>query len=208
MFCLEFDGLPDAKTIGAVIGRLKNHNTNADELWRGICVIHHQCHSPSQSRELDKAIPDDVCRLAETYGLTLVTALDVRLLMNSAASCNWRRTDMLRLFGAPGRKGHTPPFHRKAGTVNRIYEKSGAISLDITSGESISVGDTLCVRLATRYHEQRITSLQVDREDKVSAVGPIRVGVATALSSGEIRAGSPVFVRGTPDNKTVESTES
>lgn len=195
LFCFEFDGLPDLKTIGGAIGRLKRHNVEADDRWYGLCVIHHQRGIPSRSRELDEAIPPEVCELAVTNGVTLVTALDLRLLVNSKRSCSWKNADVLRGLTQFGRQGNTPPGYKRVGIVNRLYEKSQALSLDIDAGESINLGDVICIRLVDRYYEQSISSVQLQRQATETATGPCRVGIGTALSKVEVAEGQRVFVR-------------
>jgi hypothetical protein len=69
------------------------------------------------------------------------------------------------------------------------------MSVDLDVGDTVKVGDTLGMRLATRYHEETIASLEVDHNAVPAATGPCKVGIKTTLRKSDLDTGQAVFIR-------------
>ena len=195
VFCLEFDGLIDAATVGQVALRVLAHTRSCGPGWGGLCIVHHQRHALLQVREIADAISEDVNRIATDSGLTLITTVDLCLLMQGGPMYKWTIDDVRDSLFMPGRQCMTPPAYTEIGRYLRFYDRHSAMSIQLADGEAVKVGSTLGIRLATRYYEERIESLQIEHEPVQAAMGPCNVGIKTKLRKTDLRAGQPVYVR-------------
>jgi hypothetical protein len=194
-FCLEFDGLIDRAAVGAVALRSLAHMRLRGHDWTTLCIVHHQRHLPAELREIEQAIPEDVTRVAAESGITVITALDLQSLVRGVGEYQWDAEQVKDLLFLPGRQGLLPPGYHWIGAYVRFYERHCVMSVQVDQGQSVKVGDTLGIRLPSRYHEERIESLQVEHEPVPAATGPCKVGIKTGLRKAELRAGQSVFVR-------------
>jgi hypothetical protein len=195
VFCLAFDGLIDAATMGAVAARSLAHMRLRGPVWSTLCIIHHQRHLPTELREVENAIPDHVTRTAIECGITLITAPDLCFLVQGMIEHNWNQEAIRDLLFLPGRQGSLPPEYRRIGTYRRFFDKHSAMSVQLADGETVKVGDIIAIRLAARYHEERIESLEVDRNAVATATGPCKVGIRTNLRKSDLHEGQHVFIR-------------
>jgi hypothetical protein len=195
VFCLEFDGLIDAATIGQVALRLLAHTRSCGSGWGGLCIVHHQRHAPWGVREIENAVSEDIDRVAAECGLSLVTTTDLCLLVQAGPLCKWNADQVRDILFSPGRQGITPPAYRRVGSYLRFYERPSVMSVQLDDGQAVRVGDTIGVRLATRYYEEQVKSLQLEHETVQTATGPRKVGIKTNLRRGDLGVGQAVFVR-------------
>jgi hypothetical protein len=195
VFCLEFDGLIDAPIVGRVALRILAHTRSYGPGWGGLCIVHHQRHAPPEVRAIENAMSEEVVRTATDCGLSLVTATDLFLLVQGGPVYRWNIDQVRDLLFLPGRQGMTPPPYREIGTYLRFYERPSVMSVQLAEGEAVRVGDTLALRLATRYYEEQIESLQVEHTSVQIATGPRKVGVKTKLAKADLHAGQRVYVR-------------
>ena len=129
VFCLECDGLIDATTVSHAAARVLAHIRSAGSEWRGLCIIHHQRHLPPELRETEKAISEDVNRIANECGLTLVTASDLCLLLIGAAVYKWDIGEVQDILFLPGRQGSSPPAYKKIGSYEHFYDRQSVMSV-------------------------------------------------------------------------------
>jgi hypothetical protein len=195
VFCLEFDGLIDGPTIGQVTLRLLAHTGAYGPGWGGLCIVHHQRHVPWAIREIDEAIPEDIDRIATECGLSLITTPDLCLLMQAGPEYKWGIDRVRDLLFLPGRQGVIPPAYRAVGRYVRFYDRPSVMSVQLDDGAAVCVGDVLGIRLATRYYEEQIESLQVEHDAVQTAIGPKRVGIKTKLRKADFHVGQRVYVR-------------
>jgi len=89
VFCLESDGLIDTSTIEAVASRMRERERHDEGNRSALCIVNHQKNRAIGLREFETAIPDDVIRIAERSGITLITASDLRFLVEGAFKYKW-----------------------------------------------------------------------------------------------------------------------
>ncbi len=195
VFCLEFDGLIDATAVGQVALRVLAHMRSFGPGWGGLCIVHHQRHALPQVREIEDAISEDISRIATDSGLTLITTPDLCLLIHGGPAYKWSIDQLRDNLFLPGRQGMTPPAYREIGEYVRFYDRQSAMSVQLADGETVKVGDTLGIRLAARYYEEQIESIQVEHESFHTVTGPKKVGIKTKLRKTDLGVGQPVYVR-------------
>jgi hypothetical protein len=195
VFCQRFDGLIDAATIGGIALRAMAHAHLKEPGWSALCILHHQRHIPVELREVELAIPEPIARMAADSGITLMTAPDLRFIVRGTMQYGWD-TDRIRdlLFNS-GRQGLVPPEYRRVGSVVRFFAHHSAVSVQLDAGETIKVGDTIGIRLQDRYHEERVESLEVNREKEPSATGPVRAAIQIKLAKSDLKTNQAVYVR-------------
>ena len=66
----------------------------------------------------------------------------------------------------------------------------------------LKIGDTICIRLADRFYQQAVGSLQVQGKAKQEVTGPTRVGISTSLTKKELNDGQQVLLSVTGQIKT------
>lgn len=195
VFCLECDGVIGCSTIEAVGARLREYEQHHEGICSALCVINHQKSRPISQREVEEAIPEKVNRLAGRFGITLITAPDLQFLVEGAAQYEWDIDRIKDLMFVPGRQGKVPPAYRQIGACVHFYGRVSVMSVGLQPGEMVETGRTLGIRLATRYHEEPIESLQVERKTVSAATGPCRVGIKTTLKRSDVDVGQAIFLR-------------
>jgi hypothetical protein len=195
VFCLECDGLVDADVIEAVANRLREGGQCHATACSALCIINHRKDRPVALREVEGAIPDDANRLANECGITLITATDLRFLVQGAMDYRWDLDPVKNLLFIPGRQGAMPPAYRRIGTCAHFFGNLSVMSVELQPAETVETGMVVGVRLGTQYHEGSIQSLQVNHEDVSAATGPARVGIKTELHRSDLSVGQAVFVR-------------
>jgi hypothetical protein len=195
VFCLECDGVIPTNTIEAAASRLHEIQQHNPGVCSALCIINHQKNAAIRLREVQKAIPDDVNATANRCGVTLITAPDLRFLVQGAMEYKWDLERIKGIMFVPGRQGDEPPGYRRIGACVHFYGRPSVVSVDLQTGDHVETGMTLGMRLATRYHEERISSLQVNHEAVAAATGPCRVGIKTTLHRSDVEIGQAVFLR-------------
>lgn len=195
VFCFECDELIDSNTIEAVASRFRECEQHREEICSALCVINQQKNTAIERREVEGAIPDEVNQIAARSGITLITALDLRFLVQGALEYGWERDEIKNLMFIPGRQGRVPPLYEAVGRYNRFFPKHSAISIELDQDKVLNVGDIIACRLSTQYFEQEVTSLQVERGPESSATGPCKAGVTTELKKSDLKPGQTIFVR-------------
>lgn len=195
VFCLECDELIDAAACGAIAARVQDHRRVNGSDWGVLVVVHHQRCLPRKLRAIEEAIPDDTRRVLDACGATTITALDLQLLVRGCRDLSWPVESVSGLLFSPGRQGIAPPMYRRSGTYSRFFPKHSAISVELNTGATLKLGDVIGVRLESRYHEESISSLQMNGVSVTASNGPCKVGIATQLTKGDLQPGQSVFVR-------------
>ena len=173
VFCLEFDNLIDMATAEAVVERAREYrsaNSNSNVL----VVIHHQRQLKKVRREIEGAVPEDVQKRLHSCDATVVTALDLQSLVVGVLANGWPIEHAVEALFSPGRQADCPPGFERVGTCNRFYPDHSVVSVDLDDGQSIARGARIAVRLADRYHEEEVKSMQVDGEGRCSCSRPMQ----------------------------------
>jgi hypothetical protein len=195
VFCLEFAGGIAASTIEAVVARLRENRHRHGNACSALCIINHQKDTAIELREVQKAVPDDVNATAVRCGVTLVTALDMRCLIQGVMEYKWDIERVKGLLFVPGQQGASPPEYHRIGDCVHFYGRPSVMSVELEAGTRIETGMVLGLRLATRYHEEVVESLQVNNQAVAAAMGPCRVGIKTTLHRSDVEIGQALFVR-------------
>lgn len=195
VFCLDLDGLIDMSVIGRISLRLLAHNRSHGSGWSVLCVINHQRHLPVELREVEKAIADDVDQVARECGLTLITAPDLRFLLQGIVQYQWEVDPVRNLLLMSGRQGLVPPIYRQIGSYRRFFDNHSVMIVQLAEGETIAIGAIIAVRLAGRYHEEKVDSLRVDLVAVDTASGPCKISIKTKLRKSDLKHGQSVYAR-------------
>ena len=172
--------------------RLTNSHIHA------IVIVHHQRQIEKRHREVVAAIPQDVKNRLETSNVTIVTAMDLQLLVLGVLTYRWPIVPSRNSLFVPGRQGECPPNHRLIGKCNRVYPDHSVLSIELNDGESLACGATIAIRLDGRYHVENVKSMHMSRVDVRIAHGPCKVGIVTSLKKHDVRQGQPVFLLAMP----------
>ncbi len=159
-----------------------------------ICLVNHQNGLAWQLREVEKAIPDDIAQVAVLCDITLITAVDLLLLVLGSDSYKWDVDRIRAILSKPGRQGACTPNCTRVGTVYHFYEKPQVVSVALDPSAVIHAGDMLVLRLPDRYHRQSVDSIQVKKSDVTEAHGEDHAGIKTTLHRGDVPLGSVVFI--------------
>jgi hypothetical protein len=195
VFCLECDGFIDPDIIRNVNLQSLESEMRKKGRCSTLCIINHQRQTQLRLRKVEEAISDEVNQSANEFGITLITAPDLRFLVQGEIEHKWDADQIRRLLFIPGRQGLVPPEYHGIGTVCHFYDQLSVMSVDLYAGETVKVGQTLGIRLQTRYHEETIESLQVGHKAVSVAIGPCKVGMKTILRRAEVDIGQAVFIR-------------
>ncbi|NQT11476.1 MAG: hypothetical protein HQ582_01925 [Planctomycetes bacterium] len=195
VFCFECDGLFEPSTIEAVASRLRECGRHHEGICSALCIINHQKNRPIGRREVEGAIPDEVNQIATRFAITLITAQDLRFLVQGTMEYGWDIDRIKNLMFVPGRQGKVPPAYRRVGACVHFYGRRSVMSVELEARETAETGKILGLRLAAGYHEEPIESLQVEHRTVPAATGPCRVGIKTNLRRSDVAIGQAVFIR-------------
>lgn len=195
VFCIECDGVIDLNMVEAVASRLRECQQQYKGSCSGLCIVNHQRNTAIGLREIEGAVPDHANQVAKQHGLSIITAADLRFLIQGAIEYRWDMEQIRNLMFVSGRQGNVPPAYRRIGAVAHLYGRLSVMSVDLQPGETAETGKIVGIRLATRYHEEPIESLQVEHRTVSAVTGPCRVGVKTTLRRSDLGIGQSVFVR-------------
>jgi len=195
VFCFECDRSINPSMIEAIAARFSGFEQRYEGNCSALCVINHQKNTAIGRRKVEEAIPDDVNQIARRSGIALITAPDLRFLVQGAMEYGWDIDGIKNLMFVPGRQGKVPPAYRWIGTYVHFYGRPSVMSVELEAGETAETGKILGVRLAVGYHEEPIESLQVEHKTVPAATGPCRVGIKTTLRRSDLAIGQAVFIR-------------
>lgn len=194
VFLLENDGLPKDNALNPVISRMTALRHEPNPEMGCVCLIHHQRQLASESRDIEGAISDELERMARENQISLIAATDLRCVIQTMSKYRWEVAKVRAQFVTPGRQG-TPPIHHAIGQVTRLFEHHNALEIQIDEGQTLRIGDDVCIRMRDAYYEQKVESLQSDREGVESKTGPALVGITTKLDKKAVRRRAIVYRR-------------
>lgn len=192
VFCLEFDHLIDMAAAETVVERVREYRTTHSES-HVLVVIHHQRQFEKRRREIEAIVPEDVQSRLDSCNATVVSALDLQSIVLGVLAHGWPVEHARAALFTPGRQGIYPLGHDLVGKYNKFYPNRSVMSIDLYEGQSIAHGAKIVIRLADRYHEEAVTSMQVNGEDVAVAQGPCKVGIVSTLTKNMVKPGQFVF---------------
>ena len=86
-------------------------------------------------------------------------------------------------------KQRVPPGYISIGKCNKFFPKASVVSIKLNKGLSIVSGAKVAIRLVDRYHEEEVTSMQINGQDVAIARAMRRwYWIITEKEYGEARA--------------------
>jgi len=158
----------------------------------GLAIINHQRSIPPAERQNDKVFTPQQMEDAQHHDIVLMTTWELFRLVRGAMDFGWPFEVLQGLFYGKGRKCPIPSHWEPVGHVAHFYDKSGVVSILLEG--TLKVGDKIGLLLPTRYVEEAVSSLQVEKEAVEEAVSGKRVGHKTTRVRSEMKDGLPVFV--------------
>ena len=186
-------GLPsDAGALQAVkyvAPRMKEWNRTDVQ---GLAIINHQRNLPALERDNKAPFREDILTNAKEQSFGLLTAWDLFRLVRSFLKHGWKHEHIKGLFYQVGRIDPVPTHYRFIGTVEKFWEKPGAVGVRIEA-EGLTQGDRIAFELPVEFEEQRVESLQVDRNSVTHVEIGALAGIKTHLTGEQLRKGVRVF---------------
>jgi hypothetical protein len=180
----EADALQVTKYIAP---RMKEWKRDA----QGLTIINHQMQVEGLRRQTDKVFQSDVVTNAEEHEFGLLTTWTLFRLARAYLRYGWRHEQVADLFYRHGVIDAVPTHFELVGAVNRFFEKSGALTIQLC-GE-IRVGDTVAFELPIEFEQEKIQSLHLE-DEVVEQAGPgVEAGIKTVLTKQQARKGIRVF---------------
>lgn len=158
----------------------------------GLFIVNHERHLPALERDNEAPFQEDVLTTAEEDGIGLLTTWDLFRLARGKHMHGWSDESVKDVLYGTGRIEPVPSHYEFIGTVDRVWEQAGAVTVDVSSG-TLSRGDRIAFELPVDFMEQVAESLQVDRVDVETGEAGQQVGIATRLDRHQAKSGTRVF---------------
>lgn len=160
---------------------------------RALAVINHQRHLPPLQRENVNTFRDDIITNAMIHDFGLLTTWDLWRLTRGFIENEWRHEDVADLMSLNGRIDPVPAHYEFLGSVHEdgIFPDKKVIGFE--SIADLSVGDRVAFELPTRFREQEVTSMHVEREAVEAAAAGMKVSIEAVLTKEEARKGVRMF---------------
>jgi hypothetical protein len=158
---------------------------------RGLAVINHQRHIPALDREKNP-FSEDILESALHSDFGLLTTWNLYRLVRSYLSLGWKYEQIASLFYQNGYVEPIPAHYEYVGFIEHYWGKVSAIGIRIEAN-TLNSGDTIAFEFPIEFEEQKVTSLQCEKE-KVSsvAVGQL-AGVASAIDGDKLKKNTKVY---------------
>lgn len=208
IFCISFDGLPSTDLVECIASTCTATTQETSMPWKAIAVIHHEQHLPTKRRKVEAAVTEDIAKLAWDHGITIVTAIEFRQLINGVGDGLWSNETVIKVLSIAGRPATPPPGFRKVGVVRTFYERASVLSVQLDEGSRIRIGETFCTEAVHPIKPEKISSLQINRQPVHEAVGPLAVGVSTSSPKKAFVKGRCVYICSALDTEQIEGVES
>jgi hypothetical protein len=157
-----------------------------------------------QLRDIADAVSKAAAQTAVACGISIVTTVDLLLLINGAEAGLWPLSQISQLLMRSGRVGVEPPGFRYVGYVRKFFDRPRVASVVLDTSATVRCGDFIVIRLADHYFGEEIESMQRDRVNVDEAHGCV-IGIQVALRRSDVGVGDPVFVRSGRSVSTKES---
>lgn len=205
VYCLEVDGELEFDLANRVATSVLAFNRKQVRQFHSVCILQHQRHLAPELREIGTAMSAPIADLFLQCGITIITTVDLKLLIDGMNNFGWDAEMITNLLRTPGRQGINPPDCHRVGLFNQFYETPKAASIQLDANEVLKVGDVIVVRFPTGYYQTVVQTLQVNRNPVGEAVGPVKVGIGDAVNLSLLRRSSEIYVRRLKGNSTVQT---
>jgi hypothetical protein len=161
-----------------------------------VCIVNHQAGLNWEIRGGDACAPQ-AANAARRCGISVVATSDLIRAAKGIEDFGWDVNALCDQLLQPGQQLRTPPAFVPLGRICRLYEKAGAMSVDLEPARTLRQGDKIAVRLPDRFFEQSVESPQMNRSPCSEATG-VRVGIGTRLGKLEALPMAEVFLANPP----------
>jgi hypothetical protein len=135
---------------------------------------------------------EDVLTNAEEQAFGLLTTWDLFRLVRSYLKLQWKNQYIKDLFYLSGRIEPIPKHYEFIGVVEHFWQKAGAVGMRIEAS-MLRLGDRIAFELPVEFEEQRVESLQVDKNPVSQAETGMLAGIQTLLHKEHLKKGTRVF---------------
>jgi hypothetical protein len=125
-----------------------------------------------------------------------MTTWELFRLLRGKAAWNWPDRAICDLLYRTGRISPYPAHYVPVGKVAKYWPEHGVVSIDIEGEHPLRPGERIGFLLSTKFHEEQVISLEVDRQAVGEALPGQRAGHKTKLGKDEVSVGTQVFLVG------------
>ena len=158
---------------------------------QGLSLINTQRGIPPLSREASP-FRELLIENAIKQKFGLMTMWNFHRLVRNALKFHWTPEQVKPVLYRIGVIEPIPEHCEFVGKVEDFWPNHKAVGIRITN-QPLRIGDTIAFELPVEFEEQKVISLQVDKESKEAAALGELAGVLTDFSSSQLKKGIRVF---------------
>lgn len=160
----------------------------------GLSVINQQRNLPPLQRNNVAPFQQDVLDNADDQGFGLLTGLDLFRLVRNKQRLGWADETVTPLIYREGRIHPIPLHYERVGVIDGYYEQPGVLTLTLDGdAPGFKLGDELAYALSIDYEQEKVSSIQIDRQALDEARPGERVALRTKLTQGQARDGVVIY---------------
>jgi hypothetical protein len=160
---------------------------------QGLSLVNHQRNLPALDRDHDNVFTRQQVEDAEQNGTGLITTWELFRLLRGKARWGWPDEAVFAVLYRTGRVPPYPAHYAPIGKVAKFWPDKAVVSIDIEGDQPLKAGDRVGFLLPAGFHEEDVSSLQVDRRTVQEAFPGQRAGHKTTLGKADVPLGTPVF---------------
>lgn len=158
---------------------------------RGVSIINHQRNIPGLQRDHNNVFTEQQMQDASHQDITLLTTWDLFLLTRGMLKWRWSPKGIQDLFYQERRIPILPSIYSPVGKVEKFWDKISVVSIKITA-DTLHQGQRIGYILPDGYLEEKVTSLQCEKQNIMEAIPGQLVGIKTEYSKDILRKGTLV----------------
>jgi hypothetical protein len=174
--------------------RMREHNRTD---VRGLFIVNHQKNLPPLDRDNANVFTEKQIADARAQHCTLAATWDLFRLLRGIDELGWPPETVRGLLEIDGRMPVVPSHYEPVGTIVKLWADAGVISVRLKHA-GLAVGDRVGFKCAHKFIEQRLDSMEIDKNAVTRADKASTVGVKSAYAKGELPRGAQVFRIGEP----------
>ncbi|MEO6811649.1 MAG: hypothetical protein ABI353_21260, partial [Isosphaeraceae bacterium] len=192
-------GLPrEANTLQVIKFILRRTRTRIwpgePKIPHGVTLVNHQRGIPPLERDHKNVFTEAQIADSIDNGTGLMTTWDLFRLIRGMQQWQWETRHVQDVFYEKGRIGDRPSHYHRIGSLAHYYDGKRVASVLIEQGETLRLGDTVGYIFPDRFHQETITSLQVDRSAVQEAHAGQKGAYVTSLLRSDLPEGTIVFL--------------
>jgi hypothetical protein len=177
-------GLPqeeDTMQVIKYVGRRMKEWDRTDV--HGVSIINHKRNLPPLSR--GKAFTQQQAEDAKGNDITILTSWDLFLLIKGAMKWGWDYKIIRELFYNGGRISRVPSIYKPLGKIIHYWDQKMVVGVEISDNE-LRKGQRIGYITPTGYLEEKVISLQINKEDFEKVSLGQTVGIKTIYSKKQL----------------------